>query len=72
VTYNRKISKAPWTKGEVELLEKRQDDTRKHPYTCICHHSLIPTKTGWECEECGYVQDWCFIEDIAASLKQQR
>ena len=50
---------APWPDEVIEHLDRHQANPKLHPYTCECGHSLIPTKDGWECEECSYTQDWC-------------
>ena len=58
------IAFTPWTKEQVVMLEKRQDDKTKHPYTCECGLDLIPSIDGWYCSKCEYQQTWCHKEDI--------
>lgn len=54
------IIKAPWTKEQVKILQKYQDNWNVHPYTCECGESLVPALEGWECEACQYKQDWFY------------
>lgn len=63
--------KAPWTKQQVEKLQKYQNDKSNHPYTCVnCSEQnentiLIPNCDGWYCPRCDLVvQDWAHSEDI--------
>jgi hypothetical protein len=60
----KKFSKAPWTTEQVEILERRQENDTTHPYTCVCGHSLLPSKKGWYCEECPHTQNWCFASEF--------
>lgn len=58
------ILKAPWTPGQIKMLDERQTDGRRHPHTCICGYSLEAFGDGWHCEnQCGYTQDWCYKAD---------
>ncbi len=56
---------AEWTEEQIANLESYQQCQYVHPYTCICGESLIPYKEGWECDECGYHQNWC-LKSIAS------
>ena len=64
-------SYAPWTDEQVAFLEKWQDDGKKHPFTCICGESLIPYKSGWECDECGYKQNWAHNFMVSPELPNE-
>ncbi len=55
---------APWTSDKVAALEKRQADSHKHPYTCICGEYLVPTMMGWVCSKCTYTQNWAHWVDV--------
>jgi len=56
------MNKAPWTKEQVDELNKLQADDRFHGYTCPNNHKerrlLVATKDGWICNHCNYKQDW--------------
>lgn len=61
---------APWTEEQIKRLNLRQDDERRHPYTCgndSTHPRLVPTKDGWVCAECDYTQDWV-LTDISGEI----
>lgn len=50
-----------WTDDEVFGLNAGQHNHNFHPYTCgkdSRHRSLIATRRGWRCADCGYVQGW--------------
>ena len=63
--------KAPFTKGQVDALNKYQNEGKFHPFTCCSHPvpecerkagksegKLIATVNGWICP-CGkYTQYW--------------
>ncbi len=49
---------APWTEEQVETLQKYQENSCVHPYTCECGELLVPTTDEWECEVCSYTQNW--------------
>ena len=64
--------KAPWTPEQVEALNKYQNTTGIHPYTCPNEQctgkeklalvslpaELVATPDGWKCPYCGYTQNW--------------
>jgi hypothetical protein len=58
--------KAPWTKEQIEKLNKWQQSGMVHPYTCggkkdgkDCREVLAATENGWICPaNCGYTQNW--------------
>jgi len=52
------ISRIPWTKEEVEALDKWQKNPEVHPYTCDCGKVMTATPDGLRCD-CGYKQTWC-------------
>lgn len=52
---------APWTKQQVEGLQRYQENDFYHEYTCggeDCGSTLVPTINGWVCQFCNYKQDW--------------
>ncbi len=59
---------APWTDDQVAALKRYQTNGRFHPYTCGNRGDhlrdkggvLVPTKNGWRCPECQYVQNWAW------------
>jgi len=51
---------APFTKEQVEALQKWQSDKTKHPFTCECGNKLSPHVNGWFCPVCFMVQSWCY------------
>lgn len=55
-------SYAPWSPWQVANLIRYQEDGSMHPFTCPNEHddklSLIPTRGGWVCPGCTYIQDW--------------
>jgi len=53
----------PWSKKQVEALKRRQAKNYMQPYTCDCGRKLVPTKEGWRCPKCQYVQWWAFADD---------
>jgi hypothetical protein len=61
--------RAPFTSQEVESLNRWQNATWVHPYTCGSGRrkdathvdgegKLVATETGWSCPYCEYTQDW--------------
>jgi hypothetical protein len=69
------IKYAPFTKEEVENLQKWQNSAKVHPFTCESSNihpntNLVPTVDGWVCPhpKCGITQNWChdFMLDGAA------
>lgn len=66
-----KILKAPWTRDQLDKLQKRQSRGDLHQYRCgKCGKGLIATPSGWACEglvaqikTCDYTQDWCYQSD---------
>lgn len=57
---------APWTKEQVDALNRYQADGRLHPFTCpgdnpeceLNGRDLVATEHGWTCR-CGkYTQNW--------------
>lgn len=68
------IIHAPFTRKQVDALNRYQTAGAFHPYTCgnDAYHtghrpSLVATTAGWACPdpECGYTQNWAH----ALSLK---
>lgn len=53
-----RIIKSPWSKAMVAALQKLQTTPEFHGYTCPRRHTLIPTRAGWHCPQCGYQQNW--------------
>lgn len=55
---------APFTADQVASLTEYQDASAWHPFTCVNDHTgdreLIPTRTGWVCPHCKYIQSWCY------------
>jgi hypothetical protein len=62
---------APWTKEQVEGLNRFQEEGWMHPFTCGSgnrtdeHHldgegKLVATENGWICPFCPYTQDWAW------------
>lgn len=51
---------APFTLRQVELLNKYQENSAFHPYTCgnDSNHILVADIDGWRCPECDYKQNW--------------
>jgi hypothetical protein len=51
---------APWTWGQVAMLNRYQKRGDMHPYTCedSSHGALVAAMGGWVCRECGYRQNW--------------
>ena len=65
------INKAPWTQGQVDNLNRRQQREDLHPYTCGIdseHPWLVATTNGWKCyaTACGYTQYWAHTIDTEA------
>lgn len=63
--------KAPWTKEQVEALNRYQKNKYFHPYTCGNDHgflnserTLVATEDGWICPKCDYTQDWALSMSI--------
>jgi len=53
--------KAPWTKEQVENLNRFQKFEYTHPFTCGnngCGDELVAHEEGWKCPSCDYTQDW--------------
>jgi len=49
---------APFDPGELDLLERFQDNPATHSYTCPDGHGdLQPNRVGLVCW-CGYLQTW--------------
>lgn len=61
-----RITTAPWTDGQIQNLDKRQEADWLHPYTCPrCCESLTPYQDGWHCDYCHqYKQDWAYKDDV--------
>jgi len=63
------IRHAPWDMDEVRNLQRRQANTRFHPYTCVVHSDipLVPEARGWRCpaKGCDYEQDWAAAADLS-------
>lgn len=61
---------APWTPEQVAALNRYQERSDFHPFTCDDtnrHHPqvrwvLVAREDGWHCpaEGCGYTQDWAY------------
>lgn len=53
---------APWTKEQVDGLNRYQKSGLFHPFTCANDHGgdrvLVATEKGWVCERCAYTQNW--------------
>lgn len=52
---------APWTKEQVDALQRWQECDAVHPFTCGQDgRVLTPTPDGWVCprEGCSYTQNW--------------
>lgn len=53
---------APWTDGQVDRLNRYQQDGRMHEFTCVNDHDgdrrLVATREGWICLHCDYKQKW--------------
>jgi hypothetical protein len=56
---------APWTKEQVDALNRRQQRDDLHAYTCGEHSNtpLVATVHGWICIYCDYSQTWAHLED---------
>lgn len=63
------MTKAPFTKEQVDALNRWQQDGSHHPFTCGSGRRtdekhldgqgiLVATPTGWGCPFCDYRQDW--------------
>lgn len=55
-----------FTDAQCYVLNTRQHDRSRHPYTCgndSRHRPLIATPAGWRCADCCYQQDWAHEED---------
>lgn len=50
----------PWTSEQVDALNRYQSESRMHPFTCLDHHLLAASHSGWYCTDpdCEYTQDW--------------
>lgn len=50
----------PWSEAQIAALTAHQQNTRVHPYTCVCSGEvlLVPTRDGWLCPQCDYRQLW--------------
>jgi transcription initiation factor IIE alpha subunit len=59
---------SPWTKEEVENLNKRQKLENVHPYICERGEILVATITGWKCSKCGSRQNWAHSSDLEGRL----
>lgn len=72
---------APWTKKQVDALNRWQTIENVHPYTCgnrtenHCQGVLKATIDGWICPFCDYKQNWAFDymmeEQLWLDLAQQ-
>lgn len=55
---------APWTREQVNALNRYQKGWKFHPYTCGTEEhensvDLVATVNGWVCPlKCGYRQNW--------------
>jgi hypothetical protein len=57
---------APWTRDQVNVLNRFQQEANMHPFTCGALHAsgqspvLEATPAGWACPDptCEYTQDW--------------
>ena len=53
---------APWTKEQVDGLNRYQKSDLFHPFTCGGEHGgdkvLVATEQGWVCGRCAYTQNW--------------
>lgn len=57
----QELNKAPWTDEQVKSLNKYQQCSWVHPFTCggkNCRRVLVATPNGWICPKCDYKQDW--------------
>lgn len=63
------MEKAPWTKEQVDALNRYQEKGMFHPFTCGSGNRtdekhldgegiLLATVNGWMCPYCDYKQDW--------------
>lgn len=58
---------SPWSHDEVDNLNKRQDLSMLHPYTCgDCGKKLVAHFSGWRCSDisCLYRQNWAHEQDV--------
>jgi hypothetical protein len=60
---DRDIVRAPWTLNQVDALNRFQQRSDIHPFTCPHDHGsnsriLIATINGWICPNCDYTQVW--------------
>jgi hypothetical protein len=56
---------SPWTTEQMRLLNQRQSDASKHPYTCsVCGAKLEVWVDSLHCTECWHSQGWCHAEDV--------
>ncbi|MFI5814894.1 hypothetical protein ACIA7S_28545 [Streptomyces sp. NPDC051643] len=73
----------PWTPDQVENLNRRQEASLTHPFTCGQreHHYgdpgvLVADVDGWHCpvEDCGYRQTWAhpFMDQPLTAREAQR
>ncbi len=53
---------APWSKPQVDALNRFQRLGFVHEFTCANDHpgvrTLIATPNGWVCPNCSYTQNW--------------
>lgn len=54
--------RAPWTKEQVDALNRWQHCDWTHEFTCGNDHALCrvltATEAGWVCPCCDYTQNW--------------
>ena len=64
---------APWTNAQIGCLQRRQEDSTKHPYTCnVCSEPLTPYRDGWYCDYCHkYKQEWAHRDDCVEPLTHE-
>jgi hypothetical protein len=82
-----KISKAPWTKEQVNNLNAFQFCGMFHPFTCGSGNRtdadhldgegvLLATTVGWVCTYCEYKQSWAhdfmLSGELLSDLLRQR
>lgn len=61
---------APWTREQVLLLNKYQNNYKVHEHTCVEGDKLVATINGWICPYCSYTQDW--VMDSVLAFAQKR
>ena len=55
------VIRAPWSREEVDALNRFQHRADVHQFTCPNDHAnrtLIATPDGWICPHCIYTQNW--------------